>query len=163
MPDMISICMWVEETYVATTIRQSLWLFPIIETLHLFGIVLLVGATSALDLRLMGISMREQSVSKLAGRLLPWAWAGFLIQIVTGFLLFISEASRCYTNVAFRYKMLGILLAGVNAVVFHYTTYRSVRQWDESPVGPLGAKIAGFVSIILWFGIVAAGRWIAFI
>jgi hypothetical protein len=160
---MIPLLMWLEESSLGTHIRQSLWLFPIIETIHIFGVVLLVGATSALDLRLMGLAMREQPVSRLAARLLPWAWSGFAIQVVTGFLLFSSEATRCYTNTAFRYKMVGILLAGVNAVVFHYTAYRNVRQWDEAPVGPWGAKIAGLCSIVLWFGIVAAGRWIAFV
>src|SRR5437016_4516556 len=106
MPEMIDIFAWLEQTGFATRIRQSLWLFPIIETIHLFGIVLLVGSTSALDLRLMGVAMRDQPVSRLAARLLPWAWTGFVIQIITGTLLFSSEATRCYTNPAFRYKML---------------------------------------------------------
>jgi hypothetical protein len=163
MPDVIGALMWLEESPLGKGIRESLWLFPIIETLHLFGIVLLVGATSALDLRLMGLAMRTEPVSRLAGRLLPWALVGFLVQIVTGSLLFSSEATRCYTNVAFRYKMLGILLAGINAVVFHYSSYKNVREWDDAPSGPVGAKIAGAVSIVLWFGIVAAGRWIAFV
>ena len=163
MPDVIGALMWLEESPLGKGIRESLWLFPIIETLHLFGIVLLVGATSALDLRLMGLTIGTEPVSRLAGRLLPWALVGFLVQIVTGSLLFSSEATRCYTNVAFRYKMLGILLAGINAVVFHYASYKNVREWDDAPSGPAGAKIAGAVSIVLWFGIVAAGRWIAFV
>jgi hypothetical protein len=139
---MLSLCKWLEHTWVGTSVRESLWLFPTIETLHLFGIVLLVGSTSALDLRLLGLTMRDQPVSKLAGRLLPWAWVGFT---------------------AFRMKMLMILLAGVNAIVFHYTAYRSVGKWDDASSTPIGAKLAGALSILFWFGIVAAGRWIAFI
>src|SRR5713226_2332524 len=118
MPNMLSLCKWLEHTWVGTSVRESLWLFPTIETLHLFGIVLLVGSTSALDLRLLNLAMRGQSVSKLAGRLLKWAWAGFVVQVVTGLLLFSSEATKCYPNPAFRVKMLLILLAGVNALVF---------------------------------------------
>jgi len=163
MPDMIGLCKWLEQTSVGMTVRDSLWLFPTVETLHLFGIVLLVGSTSALDLRLLGLSLRNQPVSTVAGRLLPWAWVGFLVQIVTGVLLFSSEATKCYVNLAFRLKMLMILLAGVNAVVFHWTAYRSVGKWDDAPGTPLGAKLAGSFSLLLWFGIVAAGRWIAFI
>jgi hypothetical protein len=163
MPDMLSFCKWLEHTWVGTEVRESLWLFPTIETIHLFGIVLLVGATSALDLRLLGLSMRGQSVSKLAGRLLPWAWAGFAVQIMTGVLLFSSEASKCYINLAFRLKMLMIVLAGLNALGFHFTAYRSVHRWDDSARTPIGAKVAGTLSILFWFGIVAAGRWIAFI
>jgi hypothetical protein len=163
MPNMLSLCRWLEHTSVGTSVRESLWLFPTIETLHLFGIVLLVGSTSALDLRLLGLSMRGQSVSKLAARLLPWAGVGFAVQIVTGILLFSSEAAKCYINIAFRMKMLMILLAGVNAIVFHYTAYRSVGKWDDAARTPIGAKVAGTLSILFWFGIVAAGRWIAFI
>lgn len=159
---MLSFCRWLEHTSVGLTVRDSLWLFPTIETLHLFGIVLLVGSTSALDLRLLGLSLRNQSVSEVAGRLLPWAWVGFAVQIVTGTLLFSSEATKCYVNTAFRFKMLLILLAGVNALVFHWTAYRSVGKWDDAPTTPVGAKLAGSFSILLWFGIVAAGRWIAF-
>jgi len=121
-----------------------------------------VGSTAALDLRLLNLAMRGQSVSKLAGRLLKWAWAGFVVQVVTGLLLFSSEATKCYPNPAFRVKMLLILLAGVNALVFEWT-YRSVAKWDEAASTPMGAKLAGLFSILLWFGIVAAGRWIAFV
>jgi hypothetical protein len=163
MLDMIGLCKWLEQTSVGSTVRNSLWLFPVIETLHLFGIVLLVGSTSALDLRLLGLSLRNQPTTQVAARLLPWAWAGFLVQIVTGLLLFSSEATKCYANIAFRLKMLMILLAGINAMVFHWTAYRSVGKWDSSATTPLGAKFAGAFSILLWFGIVAAGRWIAFI
>ena len=160
---MIGLCKWLEQTSVGITVRDSLWLFPTIETLHLFGIVLLVGSTSALDLRLLGLSLRNQSVSTVAARLLPWAWVGFVVQIVTGALLFSSEATKCYTNPAFRLKMLMLLLAGVNAMGFHLTAYRSVGKWDNAAATPFGAKLAGSFSILLWFGIVAAGRWIAFI
>ena len=163
MPDMVNLCKWLEHTSVGTHVRESLWLFPTIETLHLFGIVLLVGSTSALDLRLLGLSLRNQSVSKVAARLLPWAWVGFAVQITTGLLLFSSEAVKCYTNLAFRMKMLMILLAGVNALVFHWTAYRSVEKWDDAATTPIAAKFAGSFSILLWFGIVAAGRWIGFI
>src|ERR1700693_494272 len=90
------ICQWLEQTMVGTTIRESLWLFPIIETVHIFGVILLVGSTSILDLRLMGLAFRDEPVSKLAQRFLPWAWAGFLTQVTTGLLLFSPEATNMY-------------------------------------------------------------------
>src|SRR5229473_6913824 len=116
----ISICQWLEQTPVGTSIRESLWLFPIIETVHIFGIILLVGATSILDLRLMGLTFRDEPVSKLSKRFLPWAWAGFIIQVTTGLLMFSSEATKMYVNLAFQIKMLMIVAAGVNALVFHF-------------------------------------------
>jgi hypothetical protein len=161
--NMFAFCQWLENSSFATAIHQSLWLFPMLETAHLFGIVSLVGATSALDLRLIGLTMKGEPVSRIAGRLLPWAWAGLTIQVVTGFCLFASEATRCFENKAFRIKMVMLVLAGLNALIFHQTVYRRVTTWDEAPATPLGAKFAGCCSILLWFGIVAAGRWIAFL
>jgi len=161
--DIPAFCAWLEGSQWATAIHQSLWLFPLIETAHLFGIILLVGATSALDLRLIGLTMKEQPVSKVAGRLLPWAWVGLTVQVLTGFCLFASEATRVWENSAFRIKMVMLILAGLNALIFHQTVYRRVDTWDAARVTPAGAKVAGFCSILLWFGIVAAGRWIAFL
>ena len=147
----------------AIWVRDSRFGFPVIETVHLFGIVSLVGSTSVLDLRFWGVLFKDEPVSILAGRLVPWAWAGFAVQVVTGFFLFSSEATRCYGNHAFEIKMALILLAGVNMLVFHTATYKSVAHWDRDPVSPLGAKFAGLFSILLWFGIVAAGRFIAYV
>src|SRR6202521_3799266 len=159
----IAICEWLEQRAVGTSIRESLWLFPIIETVHIFGIILLVGSTSILDLRLIGLAFRDEPVSKLAKRFLPWAWAGFLTQVTTGLLLFSSEATKMYGNLGFEIKMLLILVAGIKAFVFHEIAYQSVGGWDNDPVAPLGARPAGLLSILLWFGMVAAGRWIAYV
>jgi hypothetical protein len=162
MPDMLAFCKWLEQTWVGGAIRQSLWLFPTIETLHLLGMAALVGIIAVYDLRLLGWMLRRERVSDLTRRLLPWAWAGFAVQVVTGALLFSSEAVKVYGNPAFRAKMLLILLAGAQALIFQLTTYRNVASWDDAEVMPSGAKMAGFISILLWIGIVAAGRFIGF-
>ena len=156
-------CSWLEHTGLGKSIRDSAWLFPIIETLHIFGIIALVGSTSILDLRLLGLSFRDEAVTVLARRYLPWAWFGFIVQVVTGLLMFSSEAVKMYGNWAFQVKMLLIVIAGLNAVVFHALSYQSVGKWDREPVAPLSARVAGTVSILLWFGIVALGRWIAYV
>ncbi|MBZ5659336.1 MAG: hypothetical protein LAO08_02930 [Acidobacteriia bacterium] len=161
MPDMIALCHALESTYVGSTIAQSAWLFPAIESIHMFGIVTVVGSTSVLDLRLMGISFKKDSVSSVVGGTLRWALYGFAVMLVTGALMFVSEASRCYTNTGFRWKMLLLAIAGVNALVFHFTAYRGVNRWERGNT-PFAAKFAGAFSILLWFGIVAMGRWIAF-
>ena len=107
--------------------------------------------------------MLRQRVSDLANRLLPWTWVGFAVQVITGALLFSSEAVKVYSNPAFRFKMLLILLAGLNALIFHLVVFRNVAAWDNREVTPVPAKIAGLVSILLWIGIVAAGRFIGFV
>jgi uncharacterized membrane protein len=160
---MEAFCKWLEATWVGASVRQSLWLFPAIETLHLLGMAALMATVAALDLRLLGWAMRGQRVTDLAARLLPWTWAGFVVQVVTGGLLFSSEAVHVYGNPAFRVKMLLILLAGVHALIFHLIVYRDVAKWDEGKVLPAKAKIAGLVSILIWIGVVAAGRFIGFI
>jgi uncharacterized protein DUF6644 len=163
METIYNLCNWLENTSAGTHIRESLWMFPVIETIHIFGIILLVGSTSILDLRLIGWAFKEDTVSKLAERYLPWTWAGFGIQVVTGFLLFASEATKMYDNRAFQIKMLLIASAGVNALLFHALAYKSVDKWEKDPVAPFAARFAGTFSILLWFGIVAAGRWIAYV
>jgi uncharacterized protein DUF6644 len=160
---LFAFCQWLEQTPMGTTIRESLWLFPVIETVHIFGIILLVGGTSVLDLRLMGLTFRDEPVSKLSKRFLPWAWAGFIIQVTTGGLMFSSEATKMYGNLGFQVKMLMILAAGLNAFIFHSLAYQSVGKWDKDPVAPVSARVAGLLSILFWFGIVAAGRWIAYV
>jgi hypothetical protein len=162
-PDMLPFCRWLEQTSVGAGVRESLWLFPAIETVHLLGMAALVGTITVFDLRLLGWMLRRERVSDLARRLLPWSWAGFALQVVTGGLLFTSEAIKVYTNPAFRVKMLLIFLAGLHALIFHWTVYRNVASWDDSEVLPAGAKAAGLVSILLWIGIVAAGRFIGFV
>ena len=160
---MLAFCRWLEQTPVGAGVRESLWLFPVIETVHLLGMAALVGTIAVFDLRLLGWALQRERVSELAGRLLPWAWAGFAVQVVTGALLFSSEAIKVYTNPAFRVKMLLIFLAGVQALIFRRTVYRDMAAWDESEALPVGAKVAGVVSILLWIGVVAAGRFIGFV
>ena len=160
---MLEFCQWLEQTSVGSAIRQSLWLFPAIETIHLLGMAALLATITVLDLRLMGVAARRQPVSKLAARLIPWAWIGFAIQVITGTLLFSSEAVKIYPNPAFRLKMVLLLIAGVQALIFQTLISRKLFTWDDRPSLPLTAKIIGLTSILLWLGIVAAGRFIGFV
>jgi hypothetical protein len=163
MEMLYAICQWLEHTSaVGVTVRESIWIFPVIETIHLFGVVVLVGSASILDLRLLGVSFKDETVSSLAERFLPWVWGGFAIMVVTGGLLFSSEATKMYDSDVFRIKMLMIATAGLNAFVFHSLAYQSVGKWERDAVAPLSARFAGTLSILLWFGIVGAGRWIAY-
>jgi hypothetical protein len=160
---MIGVCRWLEHTVVGASVRESLWLFPVIETVHLLGMAALVGTIGVFDLRLLGLAMKRARVGELGARLLPWTWLGFAVQVVTGAVLFASEAVKIYANPAFRLKMLLIVFAGVQALIFQWIMRRDAAKWDESGVLPVGAKVAGGVSILLWVGIVAAGRFIGFV
>jgi hypothetical protein len=156
-------CLWLYSSGLGTAIRESIWVFPIIETVHVLGIILLVGTVAIFDLRLLGLFFRQTSVSQMAGQLLPLTWAGFATMFVTGFLLFSAEAADSYGNWAFRFKLLLLLLAGLNPLVFHLTIYRQVTAWGERAITPLRARLAGLFSLTLWAGIICAGRAMAYI
>ena len=123
----------------------------------------LLGTITLLDLRLLGWAMLQRRVSEVVARLLPWAWFGFGVQVVTGTLLFSSEAVKIYGNPAFRLKMLLLLLAGIQALIFQTVVSRKLPAWDDRPVLPVIAKVMGLTSILLWLGIVTAGRFIGFV
>ena len=160
---MLEFCQWLDQTSVGTVIRQSLWLFPAIETVHLLGMAALVGTVGFLDLRLLGWAARQRRVAQLAARLIPWAWVAFSVQFITGVLLFSSEAVKIYGNPAFRLKMILLLLAGVQALIFQTVVTQKLPSWDERPSLPFAAKLIGSSSILLWVGTVAAGRFIGFV
>ena len=155
-------CLWLQHTRVGVEVSESLWLFPLIETIHIWGIILLVGTTGVLDLRLLGLILKNQSVSELHGRLIKWTWTGFAVMFTTGSFMFASEATKMYENGAFRVKMLLIVLAGLNALIFELFTFRNVSHWDVSARTPGFARMAACISLLAWVGVIAAGRWIAY-
>ena len=152
----------IEATAVGTAIRESTWLFPTIESLHVLCIVLVVGSIMIVDLRLLNIASRQRSVSELMNEVLPWTWICFVLAAITGSLLFTSAATKYAGDFPFRAKMVLLLLAGINMAVFHLGSYRKVALWDRASITPTGARVAGAVSLTLWVVIVAAGRWIGF-
>ncbi|MDP7218321.1 MAG: hypothetical protein QF565_02505 [Arenicellales bacterium] len=101
-------------------------------------------------------------MSEVAGRLLPWALGGFALMAVSGLLLFYSHPVRAYENIFFRIKIVMLVLAGLNAFVFHTTVYRRVTDWDRAPIAPLRARVAGYLSLVLWCGVVVGGRMQAY-
>lgn len=163
MPDLLlRLCQWLNDSYVGTGIRESTYLFPIIETIHVLGITLLVGTVSVVDLRLLGIVLRNEKFSDVLGQILPVTWCGFAVMFSSGFLLFWSEAAKSYGNPAFRIKLVLLFLAGLNPLIFHSTIYRTVREWDTASVAPLQARLSAIFSLTLWGAIIVAGRAIAY-
>lgn len=157
-----SLLMALQATPVATWVREDSRAFPLIECLHVLSITFVVGTVAMVDLRLLGVASRTRAVSRLTSEILPWTWGGFVVAAITGGLMFSSAAVKYFDNIPFRLKFVIMILAGINMVVFHAATHRSVNQWDERASPPLGAKVAGALSIVCWLGVIAAGRWIGF-
>jgi hypothetical protein len=144
-----------------TQIRESDWLFPTIETVHVFALVLVVGTIMTVDLRLLGFANKERPFSQVASEMLPWTWAAFAIAALAGLLMFSSKALTYYSNIPFRLKMVCLVLAGINMATFHWLGTRHLQAWDHGRP-PRAARLAGGASLLLWTTIVAAGRWIGF-
>lgn len=159
---LLGICQALNDSAIGTSIRESEVVFPVIESVHVLCITLLVGTVALLDLRLLGLALRKEPVSRVASQLLPLTWTGFAIMFTSGFLLFWAEAVKSYYNPAFRWKMLMLLAAGLNPLVFHLSIYRGVQQWETAVVTPWRARLAGVLSLTLWTGIIVAGRAIAY-
>lgn len=132
------------------------WVFPVVESIHICGFTLLVGSIVILDLRLLGVYLRSQAVSRLAKELSPWIWAGIAIQMTTGPYLFSGDPHEYVQIAAFRNKMLFFLLA----LIFHFTVIRKATA-PEADSAPLGwRRPAACVSLGLWFCVLLAGLWI---
>jgi hypothetical protein len=159
---LLQIAQEIEHSHIGTAIRESMWAFPMLNLVHLLGLTVAAGTTVYWDLRLLGVGLRRSAVSELGRQLLPWTWGGFSVMFISGALLAWCEAGRLYSNFFFRMKVLFLLLAGMNVLIFHLTVYRSVLAWDRASVTPLRARIAGFLSLFLWFCIIAAGRAIGY-
>ena len=137
-------------------------MYPLVESTHVLTLCLFVGMSVMLDLRLLGLTLRRVAVSEVTGRLLPWMMAGFVVMTVTGVMLFYAIPIRSYQSVFFRLKMITLVLAGLNAWVFHVTVHRQVATWDFDRVAPARARFAGAASLLLWAVIVVTGRMIAY-
>jgi hypothetical protein len=153
---------WLEATAPATAIRESELLFPLIESTHVVAITLVFGTIAIVDLRLLCLASLESRVSRLTAGLLPWTWAAFAVAALTGSLLFTSNATAYGHNFYFVSKLVLMLAAGINMAVFHLVGMRDLDRWDALPRTPLGARLAGALSLLIWIGVVACGRWIGF-
>jgi hypothetical protein len=162
MATLLSFCQWLQQTPFSVQIRESDWTYPIIESVHVLGLCLFVGLLLLWDLRLVGVTLQRISVSEVWKRLIPWITLGALIMVVSGLLLFASEPLRFYGNIFFRIKALGLFLALLNALAFHFGVERRLVEWDTADVTPRAARVAGAVSIFLWALIVVTGRFVAY-
>jgi hypothetical protein len=151
-----------EDSSIADAIRENDLLFPSIESVHVVAICLVVGSILVLDLRLLGFASLRRPVGQLASAILPVTWGAFAIAATSGFLLFISNATKYLANGYFDAKMVLICAAGLNMIVFHAVSAKDLPQWEKQATPPMRARLAGALSILLWIAVVTCGRWIGF-
>lgn len=159
---LLPLVQWLADTKGSIALHESLFMYPLIESIHVWALTVFVGFAAALDVRLLGWSMKRMPVSEVARRLLPWMTAGFVVMVISGVLLFYAIPVRSYQSVWFRMKLILLVLAGLNAWVFHANIWRSVTDWDLTPEMPPRARFAGGASLLLWAAIIFSGRMIAY-
>ncbi len=156
------LCAWLGTLPLSQEIAESPWMFPTIESVHVIAIALVVGSIAVVDLRLLGFKSAHFKVTERVNHLLPFTWVAFAVALISGGLMFLSQAKTYCGNIHFRLKLVALALAGVNMIAFHVLGYRDVARWDSSAKTPPAAKFAGSVSLTLWVSIVCLGRWIGF-
>ena len=149
---------WCEHSWVCKEITVHESFFPALETIHLFGLVLLLGTILILSLRLLGLLMPHQPIPELAGALGRYAGVGLAIMLPSGVLMFIATAVRCYGNTSFWIKMCFLAAA----LVFHFTYFKRALGSPDSQSSYVRARLAACGALFLWFGVGAAGRSIGF-
>jgi len=149
---------WCYQTPIGEAIRESTWLFPLIEAFHLLGLGLTVGAVLLVDLRLLGVGLIKQPVAQLSASAEPWLLGSLTLMLASGSSLFLSEAIKCYYSFPFWVKMTSLFLA----LLFTFTVRRRVTRTDLVFDRPLLGRFTALISLGLWFGVAWGGRWIGF-
>ena len=158
----LTLAQWVAEQHPSIALRESLYMWPLVESAHVLTLMLFAGTATMLDLRLLGVSFRGVPATEFTARLLPWTRAGFTVMTATGMLLLYANPVRYYFNLFFRVKLLLLVFAGLNIWWFHGRTHATVASWDTAARPPRAARMAAIVSLAVWTGVVVAGRMVAY-
>ena len=156
--DLLPFIQWCEASWLGEAIRTSPWAFAVIESVHLLALAAIGGAVLVVDLRLLGFGWRREPLNQIAREAFPWLVASLGVMLVTVIGLFLSEATKCYYSTPFWVKMGSLLLA----MIFTFTIRRKITSAEEGRISPLLYKLVAVVSLVLWFGVGAGGRWIGF-
>lgn len=159
---LLQVCEWLESTWLAELVTQSIYGFPIVVAIHLLGLGLSVGTVIWFDLRLLGKVLTATPVSEVYRRLMPVMVTGFTMMFASGAAIFVGYATAAYGNTYFRIKLAMMAIAGVNALVFHLFTQRRLAGWDAWTHPPPTARVAGAISIASWVVVVLAGRMMSY-
>jgi uncharacterized membrane protein SirB2 len=153
-------CDWLSNTRVSLMIQSILWIVPAVQSVHILCVSLVMSSVAMLDLRLMGFWGRRQPISRMVDRLLPWVWYPLIVLAATGLVLIVGEPARELPNWAFRAKMAMLAIVILITFIVQRRSRRIDNYWESRQVA---AGLTGLVSLLLWVGIVTAGRWIAYV
>ena len=153
---------WLYATEIAVQMRENALLFPWVEAIHVVGLTLVLGSIAVLDLRLLGVASRGRPLARVLRDVLPVTWLAFALAVVTGALMFASNAVAYAHNGPFQWKVVLLTLIGLNTAFFHLLVEPALRAAPSTGPTPWRARLSGALSIALWIGVTAFGRWIGF-
>jgi uncharacterized membrane protein len=133
---LLPFCQWLADTSGSIALHESLFMYPLVESAHVLTLCLFLGMAIMFDLRLLGLTLTRVPITEIKRRLGPWMVAGFCVMVITGALLFYAIPVRSYQSLWFRLKVIALILAGLNAFVFHAGIDRRVAEWDLAPAPP---------------------------
>jgi hypothetical protein len=153
---------WLASTPNSIALHESQYMYAIVESTHVVTLWLFLGTLVMLDLRMLGFALKRVPVGEVAAKLLPWTFAGFVVMVITGILLFYAIPVRSYHSIFFRVKVVLLILGGLNAWHYHVTAHKTVEQWGADARPPRSVRLAAAASISVWAGVVVTGRMIAY-
>jgi hypothetical protein len=153
-----------EDSGLANSLRSSLYFFPFLESVHVMALAVVFGTVVVVDLRVLGLASRQRPFTRMSSELLRMTWGAFAVSVLTGALMFTTNARVYAHNTAFQVKMVLLLCAGLNMAAFHLTAgkAKNVAHWDTAPAAPGIGRLTAALSIALWVGIIFTGRVIGF-
>lgn len=151
-----------QATPLATGIKTSLLLFPLLEAVHVIALALVFGTIMVVDLRILGVASTNRPYTRVSNDMLKLTWAAFGLALITGAFMFITNARVYYENTFFRFKFALMALAGLNMLVFQLTSGKGHPDWDEAPKAPQAARVAAILSLVLWVLVIGMGRAVGF-
>ena len=146
----------------AKAMREWLWLYPIVEIVHISGFAMLVGSVVMFDLRVLGVA-KQIPLRALSRFLQPWSWAALLLVIPSGMMMFSAHAADFLGNPAFKLKMALLVAALLNTAYFHTGPYQGVANWDREATAPVDARLSAALSIVIWLSVISCGRLLAYL
>jgi hypothetical protein len=158
----MSFCQWLSETTFSRNLREAPYPFPVLIIIHIITIALFGGMVVMGNLRVLGWAMKSVPVSQVIGQFRPWKWTAFGLLLVSGMLLAASDPVEYRGNAMFWVSNVLLLIAGLNAIIFYFGAYQSVKSWDIAAEAPATARRWAGISLALWIILIFAGRAIAF-
>ncbi len=146
----------IQQNAIADALNSSEWVFPIAECFHIAAFAWSIGLIAIVDFRMLGVGLKRETVPQVAKATAPWTLLGLAVVLLSGPVLFLSDARMYLHNPSFQFKIVALLIA----IIFNYTIHRKVAMSDNSSSGV--RAVVGIVSLLLWVSVVFGGLFIAF-